>query len=152
MKTRYLAGRQLDMTVAKLFPEAVALPLGIVLSAEPAKEHQTDEQRSGWHWLLGEWLKLDPGVAPTAEKLKTKLLIGRFGAATVTDQYGNVTFIPLRRTTQIWDWDMGGYRRKLLSRALYVELIDFTYRMASEDGVILPELEPDVRKRKGAEA
>lgn len=147
MKPRKLAGRQLQMTVAKIFPEAVDLPLGIVLSAEPVREHQTDEQRAGFHWLLSEWIAIDPDVARGAEDLKTRVLIAKFGAAKVTDSHGNEAFIPVRRTTQIWDWDAPGYKRKLLSRALYVELIDLTYKLAAEDGVILPEMEPDVLKR-----
>ena len=148
MKPRKLAGAQLQMTVARLFPEAVDLPLGIVLSCEPAKEHQTDQQRAGWHWLLSEWLEIDPGVARNLEELKTFVLIAKFGAAKVTDEHGNEAFIPLRRTTQLWDWDRAGYKRKLLSKALYVELIDFTYQMAAQDDVVLPELEPEVWKRE----
>lgn len=143
MRPRRLAGRQLDMTVARIFPEAKELPLGIVLSAEPVREHQTDQQRESFHLLLSWWLDLDPGVAKNLEQLKTKVLMAKFGAARVEDTHGNVTFIPLRRTTQIWDWDRPGYKRKLLSKALYIELIDFTYQMASEDGVVLPELDPE---------
>lgn len=147
MKPRKLAGPQLDMTVAKVFPEATKLPLGIVLSAEPVLEHQTDEQRAGFHWLLSQWLDLDPGAARSEEDLKSRVLIAKFGGAKVTDQHGNEALIPVRRTTQLWDWDKPGYKRKLLSKALYIELIDFVYQTAAEDGVILPELEPDVRKR-----
>lgn len=148
MRPRKLAGAQLQMTVARIFPEAAELPLGIVLSAEPVKEHQTDEQRAGFHWLLSEWIAVDPGVARNLEDLKTRVLIAKFGAAKVTDAHGNEAFIPVRRTTQVWDWDAPGYKRKLLSKALYVELIDLTYKLASEDGVILPEMEPDIWKRK----
>lgn len=152
MRPRKLAGPQLDMAVSRIFPEAKELPLGIVLSAEPVKEHQTDEQRAGFHWLLSQWLELDPHVARNLERLKTKVLMAKFGAAKVTDQAGNETFIPLRRTTQQWDWELPGYRRKLLSKALYVELIDETYRLAAEDGIVLPEMEPDVTKRQARHA
>lgn len=147
MKARKLVGRQLDMSVSRLFPEATSLPLGIVLSAEPVKERQTDKQRESFHFLLSEWLKIDPAVARNLEDLKTKVLIAKFGAAQVTDQHGNIAFIPVRRTTTVFDWDLPGYKRKLLSRALYIELIDYVYQACAEDGIILPELEPDVRKR-----
>ena len=147
MRPRKIAGPQLEMTVSRLFPEAVKYPIGVVLSCEPAKEHHTDEQRAGFHWLLSEWLKIDPGVARNLEDLKTKVLIAKFGAAKVTDQHGNEALIPLRRTTQLWDWDLPGYKKKLLSKALYVELIDFAYNVAADDGIILPELEPDIAKR-----
>lgn len=140
----------MQMTVARLFPEALEQPLGVVLTAEPVREHQSDEQRAGWHWLLGQWLELDPGVAKSAEALKTFLLTAKFGAVKVTDDAGNEAYLPLRRTTQEWSWDIPGYKRKLLPKALYVELIDFTYNLAAEDGVILPPLEPDVFKRKKA--
>lgn len=148
MRPIKLAGQQLQMSVARLYPEALDLPLGIVLSAEPAREHQTDEQRAGFHWLLSQWLSLDPSVARNPDDLKTKILIAKFGAAKVTDRHGNEALIPLRRTTQIWDWDIPGYKRKLLSRALYIELIDFVYGMAADEGVVLPDLEPDVMKRR----
>lgn len=148
MKPRKLAGAQLDMTVSRLFPEAANLPLGIILSAEPVKEHQTDQQRAGFHWLLSQWLELAPDVARNLEDLKTKILMAKFGVAKVTDEHGNEALIPVRRTTQEWSWEKPGYKRKLLSKALYVELIDFTYNMAAEDGIILPELEPEVWKRE----
>ena len=143
-----VAGQQLDMPNSRLFPWAKELPLGIVLTAEPVKERQTDQQREGFHLLLSWWLDLDPRIARDLEELKTKVLIAKFGAAKVTDQHGNEAFIPLRRTTQIFDWDIPGYRRKLLSRSLYIELIDSVYRMASEDGIVLPDLEPEVWKRE----
>lgn len=143
MRPRKLAGPQLDMTIARVFPEAKDLPLGIVLSAEPVREHQTDQQRESFHLLLSWWLDLDPTIAKNLEDLKTKILISKFGAAKVTDEHGNETFIPVRRTTTIFDWDRGGYRRKLLSKKLYIELIDHVYQMASEDGVVLPELDPE---------
>lgn len=148
MRTRKLAGPQLEMSVARIFPETTKLPLGVVLSYDPVVEHQTDEQRAGFHWLLSQWLELAPDVARNLEDLKTKVLIAKFGAAKVTDEHGNVTFIPLRRTTQLWDWDRPGYKRKLLSKSLYIELIDSVYQMASEDGIILPELEKDPAKRE----
>jgi hypothetical protein len=148
MRAIKLAGQQLQMPVARVFPESVEMPLGITLWYDENKERQTDEQRSGWHWLLSEWLRLDPGVAKNLEQLKTRVLIAKFGAAKVTDTHGNETLIPLRRTTQIWDWDRSGYRRKLLSRTLYIDLIDETYRLAAQDGIVLPILEPDVTKRE----
>lgn len=144
---RKLSGKQLEMTVARIFPEAKDLPLGIVLSADPVREHQTDKQRAGWHWLLSEWIAIDPTVARGLEDLKTKVLIAHFGAAKVTDGHGNEAFIPVRRTTQSWSWNRPGYKRDLLSKSAYIDLIDATYRIAAEDGVVLPDLEPDVRKR-----
>lgn len=150
MKHRKLAGNQLDMTIARVFPEAKDLPLGIVLSAEPVKARRTDQQNDGWHWLLSQWLEMDPGIARDLEQLKTKVLIAHFGAAKVTDSHGNEAFIPVRRTTQAWDWNLPGYKRSLLSRSAFIDLIDATYRLASEDGLILPDLEPDARKREKA--
>lgn len=137
------------MTVARIFPEAQDYPLGVVISAEPVRDRQTDDQRAGWHWLLEQWLDIDPSIAKSAEALKTAVLVAKFGAVKVTDKAGNEAYLPLRRTTQEWSWDIPGYKKKLLSRALYTELIDYTYQMAAEDGVVLPDLEPDVKLRKG---
>ena len=100
----------------------------------------SDDQREGWHLLLSEWFKLDPAIAKNVDQLKTKVLMLKFGAAKVTDQHGNETFIPLRRSTQVFDFDKGGYRRKKLSKKLYSELIEFTYELAAQDGTVLPEL------------
>lgn len=142
MKSRRLAGPQLGMTIAKIFPEALSLPLGIVVSAEAVKAHQTDQQRESFHLLLSWWLDMDPAIAKNLEDLKTKVLMSKFGAAKVTDEHGNEAFMPVRRTTQEFDWERGGYKRKLLSKKLYIELIDHVYQMASQDGVVLPELDP----------
>lgn len=126
------------------------MPLGVTLSAEPNKERQTEKQRNGLHLLLTWWLEADPTIARDLEDLKTKMLKAKFGAAKVTDEHGNEAFIPVRRTTREWSWELPGYKRKLLSRALYIDLIEFVYDMAAQEGVMLPNLEPDVMKRRAA--
>ena len=105
-------------------------------------EH-SDKQRRGWHWLLGEWLKLDPGVAKNQDMLKTRVLIACFGGARVTDQHGNETTIPIIRTTQVFDFDRGGYRRKQLSKGLYTDLVEFTYNIAAP--TVLPEMRAEYK-------
>ena len=107
-------------------------------------EDSSGKQRRGWHWLLGKWLELDPGVAKNQEALKTRLLILNWGALKVTDRHGNETLIALRRTTKYWDWESTppGYRRKKVSKQDYTDLVQFTYDIASLDGVYLPKLDP----------
>ena len=111
----------------------------------PKGKVSSGKQRRGWHWLLDQWLQMDPGVAENKEALKTRLLILMWGAAKVTDRHGNETLIALRRTTQFWDWDMTppGYRKKKLSKALYTELVEYTYDMAAKDDILLPEMLPE---------
>lgn len=138
---RKLGGKQLDYTIRQLFPDQCEHPLGVEVECHEAKDAQTDEQRKGWHFLLQRWAEIDPVTTGGMEKLKTKVLLLKFGAAKVEDRHGNEALIPLRRTTQIFDWDIPGYRRKLLSKKLYTELIDFTYRLAADSGVLLPDLE-----------
>lgn len=113
----------------------------------PLGGQQSDKQRKGWHWLLDQWLQVDPQIAANKEALKTRLLIAMFGAITVTDMHGNRSFIAARRTTQYWDWDMvpPNYRRKKLTKQLYSDLVHFTYDMAAEDGTQLPEMKKEYR-------
>lgn len=114
--------------------------LGFRLVVEHIKPRHSGQQRAGFHWLLNAWLMLDPTVAKDLDQLKTRVLIVKFGAVKVSDQYGNEAFMPVQRTTQHWDWDSASYKRKLLSVELYTDLIDYVYRVAAEDGTELPEL------------
>lgn len=141
-----LGPSQLNITVAALAERSGVSPssLGLGVELAPLGE-QTDDQRKGWHWLLGQWLELDPDIAKNREALKTRLLIAMFGAIKVTDRHGNESYIAARRTTQYWDWDMvpPNYRRKKLSKQLYSDLVHFTYDLAAEDGTNLPEMKKE---------
>lgn len=122
-------------------PEYYALEL------KPIGGVQTERQQKGWHWLLDQWLEIDPDIAANKEALKTRLLIAMFGAIKVTDKHGNESYIAARRTTQVWDWDIipPNYRRKKLSKKLYTDLVEFTYRIAAEDGTQLPIMKREYR-------
>jgi hypothetical protein len=137
-----LGNKQYSLTIEDLMeregvPADSAFVNVDIWAEEPEK---SDDQSAGWHLLLGEWIKLDAFVAKNVDELKTRMLIVKFGAAKVTDQHGNETFIPVRRTTQIWNWDKAQYTRKKLSKKLYSELITLTYDMAAGDSIDLPEL------------
>ena len=110
---------------------------------QPLTQGSSDKQRKGFHWLLREWLKIEPNAAKNFETLKTEMLKIKFGVIRIRDDYGNVGFKPLRRTTQIWDEDAMGYRRKKLSKKLYTELIEETYYTASQDDIDLPDMLPE---------
>ena len=93
-----LAGPQLKKTILDICPEAANWPLGVVVDISQAKGSQSDEQRAGWHWLLDQWLELDPEIAKDKEDLKTNLLIAKFGGVHLIDQYGNQSVKPLLRS------------------------------------------------------
>ena len=112
--------------------------LGFRLILETIKPSHTDEQRQGFHWLLGEWLKLDPGAAKNMEQLKSQVLIATFGAVKITDPHGNELLMPVKRTTQEWDWDSVSYKKKAMTREQYTQLIESAYRLGPKD---LPEME-----------
>ena len=137
-----LGPAQTGITVAEVARrEGVDISGGVSVILNPLCQ-SSDSQRQGWHWLLGEWLKLDPVVAKNMEALKTRLLIIKFGAINVSDKHGNESLIAARRTTQFWSWETvpPGYVRQQLSKELYTELVEFTYQMAAQDNIVLPDM------------
>jgi len=123
-------------------------PLGALVQIEPIEPESSDEQRDGFHVLLDKWMKMDRGISFTKEMLKTRIYIVHFGAAKLTGWSGQEELIPVRTTTRIWDYDKKRYQRKLLSVEQYSELIEFTYRVAAQDGTVLPALDPDYLKNR----
>lgn len=130
---------QYNRTLLELVPQIADVRPGVKLILTKISDDQTDQQRKGFHWLLKQWQLLRPGEVHF-ERLKSNLLTSMFGAARMIDETGNEHYIPLRRTTQIWDWDTHCYKNKKLSRSLYTDLIEHVYRMAAEDGSQLPEM------------
>lgn len=129
-------------TLGEIFPKANWPFFG--LEIYPLKETHSDEQRKGFHKLLRDYHNalVETGrYNDTYETLKSDLLIVQWGCFKATDQYGNEQLCPVKRTTVSWSWDKGAYIRDECTREQYSELIDLVYRMASEDGITLPELE-----------
>lgn len=112
----------------------------------PVKAKHSAKQRRAFHWLIGQWMELDARIGKDADRLKTEILKSHFGVLRVSHEDGNETFIPLKRTTQEWSWDKAAYVRKELTREQYRELIDYVYRIAAEDGTVLPDLLPEYRR------
>ena len=141
-----LGGAQMSMTVAEVAErEGVEVGCGgVSVTVEPVAPESSDPQQRGWHWLLHQWLLIDPEIAANLEALKSRLLILMWGCCRVSDRHGNETLIPLRRTTQQWSWDVvpPRYVKKKLTRQLYTELVEFTYQKAAEDGTVLPDMDP----------
>lgn len=134
---------QYDWPLVQLAPQIGAIRPGVKLVVTKISDDQTDQQRKGFHWLLRQWQLINPEIGLKFERLKSNVLTSMFGAARMIDELGNEHFIPLRRTTQIWDWELHSYKNKKLSRELYTDLIEHVYRLAAEDGDQLPEMLPE---------
>ena len=135
---------QYNQPLIELVPQIKDLRPGVKLILTKISDDQSDQQRKGFHWLLKQWLLLhSPDKSVHFERLKSNVLTTKFGAVRMLDEHGNVHLIPLRRTTQIWDWDLHSYKKKKLSRSLYTDLIEHVYRVAAEDGDQLPEMLPE---------
>ena len=114
--------------------------LGYRCTLTRIRRQHTQEQQNTFHWLLSQWLKMDPRLTCDLEQLKTQVLTAMWPTR-VTLPGGQEKVIPLRRTTQSWSFDEKRYVPDPLSVELESELIDFTMNMASEDGIVLPQPE-----------
>ena len=130
-----------------IWPGIDALPsnLGFRITVESIKPQHTDVQRQGFHWLLEQWLRLDPKVARGKEALKSSVLMSMWGVIRVIDPYGNETLKPFKRTTREWCSDSGSYVDKPLTVEQYSDLIEHTYRMA--DPIVLPKMLTKFRRK-----
>jgi hypothetical protein len=115
--------------------------MGITVQVDPIKPAYTREEESGLHWLLTEWLRMDPGITIGVERLKEIVCRGMWGSIRLVGPHGQDEYVAARRTTRRWDVERKEYVRSKLSREEYAELIDFVYRMAAEDGIVLPTLQ-----------
>ena len=133
--------------IAKALAEAMGEPVGdaqfLDVRIRPAKNEHISEQRSGFHWLLGRWLKMDPRITVDLLTLKAQLQMACFGVVRRVGLHGQEDLIPARTTTRVWDHDLRRYVQEELPKDGYTRLIEFTYASAAEDGVILPELEKE---------
>ncbi len=121
--------------------EKMDVRAGLYIDVESVEPESTDDQREGFHVLIDSWLRLDPSITYSAEDLKGAVCKAMWGVVKLTGPGGQEQYIAARRTTRKWDTDKKRYVRSVLSREDYSALIDFTYQMASEDGIQLPELE-----------
>lgn len=131
-----LAGIGREVPLGRL--EAWLQGMGFRITLETIKPSNTDEQRRGFHWLLKQWLKLDPGIAKDEEALKEKLCKATFGVAKVYDEHGNEYLKAAVRTTRVWDHATCEYRAKQMTRDQYTQLIESVYRLGPSE---LPEME-----------
>jgi hypothetical protein len=115
--------------------------MGITIQVDPIKPQYTREEESGLHLLLAEWLRMDPGITIGIERLKESVCRSMWGVVRLVGIHGQEEFVASRRTTRVWDHERKEYVRSKLSREEYAELIDFVYRLAAEDGIVLPKLE-----------
>ena len=140
---------QFERPLIELAPQIADVRPGVKLTLTKISNDQSDQQRKGFHWLLHQWQVLASPTIPASstnvpfERLKSNILTSMFGAARMIDEHGNEHYIPLRRTTQIWDWDLHSYKNKKLSRELYTDLIEYVYRLAAQDGDQLPDMLPE---------
>ncbi len=131
--------------------EGVDISGGVSVSVQPFAS-SNDNQRCGFHWILHEWLKLDPAITDKLgeavrgknpyERLKSAVLIGKFGGVELTDRHGNRIVKPLVRTTQRWDEDLMDYRRKKISKSNYSALVEYRARKYEGGMTVLPEMDP----------
>lgn len=141
--------------MAKVFPGKQAecldiwsaAQMGITVQIEPIKPQYTREEEAGFHLLLSEWLKADPGITVGVERLKEIVCRAMWGSIRLVGPHGQEEYVAARRTTRKWDSDAKDYIPSKLSREEYAELIDFVDRMAAEDGILLPKLQ---RKKEHA--
>lgn len=134
---------QLGLMFRNLKPQIERLDLraGLFVFIVPAEPQSSPEQRKGFHALLDDWWSMDPGVAVDTEALKDKVCRAMWGVCRIETKHGKEAFVTARRTTRKWDVDLKKYVPAPLSKADYSALIDFTYRMAADDGVVLPDNE-----------
>lgn len=121
--------------------EKLDLRAGLYLDIEPVKPESTDDQREGFHVLLNYWIGMDPRLTISTEDLKEAVCKAMWGVVRLVGPGGQEKLIAARRTTRKWDTDRKRYVRSTLTREEYSALIEFVYRMAAEDGIVLPELE-----------
>ena len=119
--------------------------LGVEFEPKAIKAQYTRHQECGFHYLINQWMKRDKRITVDQETFKSQLLMACFGAAVTYGYDGQESLVPVRRTTQEWDHEENGYVRKKISRELYTQLIEFVYRMAAEDSIVLPELKAEMR-------
>lgn len=122
--------------------------MGITLEVNPIKPQYTREEENGFHWLLEQWMKLDPRITYSLSDLKEDVCKAMWGVVRVVGPFGQERLIAARRTTRVWDHDKREYVKARLTREMYAELIDFTYRIAAEDGTVLPIMEASCAQAK----
>ena len=122
---------------------AAQAQMGITVQVDPIKPAYTREEEAGFHLLLTEWLRMDPGITIGVERLKEIVCRGMWGSIRLVGPHGQDEYVAARRTTRRWDVERKEYVRSKLSREEYSELIDFVYRMAAEDGIVLPILQKE---------
>lgn len=123
--------------------EKLDLRSGLYVDLEPVEPESTDDQREGFHVLLDHWMRMDPRITATKDELRHYICTVHFGVAVKRLPGGQEIHIPARTTTKRWDHDRKRYFPAALPRDDYSALIDLVYRMAAEDGIVLPELERD---------
>lgn len=141
MITKIGKGQSADRIVKAIRDVCESNPLGAMVEVTPVEPEYSREEEKGFHWLLNQWLLMDRGITWDAEMLKSKVLMACFGAVRLIGPGGQEQLIPARRTTSEWDHDKKRYRKKKLRVEQYADLIDFVYRMAAEDGTVLPVME-----------
>ena len=119
--------------------------LGVEFEPKEIKRQYSRRQECGFHWLVGEWLKRDKRITADVEVLKSQLLKSCFGVAVTYLYGGQKELVPLLRTTKAWDHEANEYVAQKMSRELYTQLIEYTYRKAAEDSIVLPELKAEMR-------
>ena len=117
--------------------------MGTTVQVDPIKPQYTREEEAGFHLLLTEWLRMDPGITIGVERLKEIVCRGMWGSIRLVGPHGQDEYVAARRTTRKWDVERKEYVRSKLSCEEYAELIDFVYRMAAEDGIVLPLLKKE---------
>ncbi len=130
------AGKKMLAAIGVDFPEkALGLQYKFVY------RQYSREQEKGYWLLLGLWAKAfnEPGV--TNEDFHQYVCQQVFGEFLVTTPDGYTKERPIRTTTTRWDAAEQRYIRDKLKDDQYSILIEQTYRIAAEGGVILPELE-----------
>ena len=132
--------------IVALEPLAAEWVLGAQISIVEAKDAQSDLQRKGFHLLLTWWIEMAGKNMRGFEALKTDVLKVQWGVIKVIDSHGNEHFAPLKRTSTEWSWDSMSYIEKPCTKEQYSDLIETVYRMAAEDGIILPELDQKYRQ------
>lgn len=126
--------------------DSIDVRMGVRVTIESVKPDYTRQEEAGFHWLLSEWLRLDPELSYSLEDLKEYVCAAKWGVVRLVGPGGQEKLIASRRTTRKWDHDAmtpdgrrGAYVPTKLSREEYAELMDFTQGMAAEKGVVLPD-------------
>lgn len=116
--------------------------LGGTFSLTEIHPDYTRQEEKGFHWLLSQWRRHDPKITSSIDDLKTDVLKACYGVVRTVSFGGQEHYKPARRTTEKFNVDTGKYEHDRLSREAYAELIDFVYRLAAQDGTVLPDLDP----------